>query len=678
MKFTRIRVSKKIDPGNPVMLSYLKNHYSLHLLFLKKFAKPPELYAGKHNENLFKSIGIETGEEIDFDGKGYKLSVRGNHRLINFPEKNIGDRIIEILNNEDAGFVEIKIRRHYFNGNNDKQNHDSRDNGKIGIREGWKVDIRLDNSSVKNYLSHLFSSPAIRTDFRKWFAVSPTIAWWEISYFLPGKCVVKNEKGIKIGKTSKSGPLFIDPDRDFHTLVVGSTGSGKSTLVYNTIKEILKTKSGKVILIDPHGDTAYKLKSIGAKYFEISPESSNGINILFNYGNKEINFKIAEDFVSIIKSTREMQFSESFVGPRIEDLISRGIMALSEISRATIVDLYNIIKNKEAREKLLKYNKNENVKKFLKEIEEIPREEITGTERALGRLVLDPFIRSLTSNPDDNGRLIRGIEENDLLLINLERSIFGYEDSRILSNIFAVYLWFTISSIGKGNYYMFLEEAQDYQSKFISDMISAGRKFGLRIFFITTSFKAISSSVESLFFSNISNYVLLKLSEPDKKDMQEFMGIPIEFQEEPLKFTLISSGIQSSGFTDRILFEHLKRTFIETNYQYITDINPESEIKDRILEVLESFESRSSVYFIYEIFVFHLRDYQKSNVIATLKNIINNNGKVQYMGRVNINFKGINGRFELFKYNGDLSQIKPIPEIFDLFSRYIESMQNTK
>lgn len=678
MKFIRVSITRKIDPGNPVLLSYLKNQSSLHLLYLKNFARPPELYVAKHNENLFRSIGVETGKEIYFEASGPKLSVRGDHRLINFPENNIGDRLFEILNNEDTGFIEIEIKRHYFENKHNRKNPNSKDNRKLEVREGWKVEIRLINPSLKSYISHLFSSPGIKIDFRRWLVTPPTIAWWEVSYFLPGKCVMKNERGLKIGNTAKSGALFIDPEKDYHTLVVGSTGSGKSTLTYNTIKEIISSKLGKVILIDPHGDTAHKLKSTGAKYFEISPEASTGINILFNYGSKEIKFKIAEDFVSIIKSTREMQFSESFVGPRIEDLISRGIIALSEIEGATIVDLYNIIKNQDARDKIMKSYENENVRRYIEEIGEIPREEMAGTERALGRLALDPFIKSLICNPNDRGTLINKMEESDLILINLERSVFGYEDSRILSNIFAVYLWFTISSIGKGNYYMFLEEAQDYQSKLISDMISAGRKFGLRIFFITTSFKAISSNLESLFFSNISNYVVMKLSDPDKIKIQEFMGIPIEFQEEPLKFTLIASGIQTKGFTERTIFEHYRAAFIETKYQYISTSNQEIEIYNRLSDILNSFESRSDIYFIYEIFALYFKEYEKSRVIGILKKIIKDNSKVQYMGRMNINFKGINGRFEVFKYGSEGGGGKLIPEIFELFSRYIESMLNAK
>lgn len=682
MRYVKINNLRKVDHGNPVLISYLKQGIAIDLLYLKKYGNPPIVLVHRSNAEIFKSIGVETGEEIEFFGKGKKLSIKGDHRLIDFPEKNIGDRVLEILNNEDRGFLEIKIKRHFFStSTKEKRANSSIENKKNNLREGWKLEIVTDNISLKNYMTHLFSSNKIAVTFRKIVPHSPIVAWWEISYFLPSRILMRYEKGIKIGNTNKSGPIFIDTEKEFHTLIMGSTGSGKSTLVFNTIKNILSTRSGKVILIDPHGDTAYKLRKEGVNFFEISGESGNGINILHNYSNKNINFRIAEDFVSILKSTREMQFSESYIGPRIEDLISRGIVAISNINGATLVDLYNFFKSKESRSKIIKYYDDQRIKKFVEEIESLPSEEKAGTERALARLALDPFIRSLICNPKDDGIMDRKIEESDLILINLDRGLMGYEDSRILSNIFAVYIWFVISSKRINKYYLFLEEAQDYQSKFISDMISTGRKFGLRIFFVTTSFKVISSNLEALFFSNISNYVIMKLSDPDRVDFEKFLGFPVNFQDEPLKFTLISSNSQIKGYTERVIFESHKSKFIEYEYKFLTDTEDESELSAKISEIISAFESIEKTYFIYETFAIYLSYYEKSNVISALKKIIDNKSNIQYVGRFSIDFQKTKGRYEVFEYIGNINsqgKSSQLPRIFEIYSKYIESLINTK
>ncbi len=678
MKYVKVVNLTKTDPGNPLLLSFLRTHDSLNFLFLKKYGSSPELFIEKSNSELINTMGMETGEEIFHSGNGLKLSVKGDHRLIELPEKNIGDRIFELLDNEDTGFVKLRIRRHYFNDFSKKVDVLYKDNKKLKLREGWKVDIETDNPQVRSYIAHLFSGKNIRVLFRKWRPNAPTVAWWEIVYFIPTRLVTRHESGIKIGATKKSGPIYIDFNKDFHTLIIGSTGSGKSTLVYNIINNILSSNNGKVILIDPHGETAYKLSLTSKKFFQLSGESARGINILNNYNGKNVNYRMAEDFISILKSTREMQFSESFIGPRIEDLISRGIVAISKVKGATIVDLYNIFKSKEARNKIKKVSDDAELTVFLDEIENLPREELLGTERALGRLALDPFIRSLICNPDDDGTLEKEIEKNNLILFNLDRGLFGYEDSRLLSNIFAVYLWFIISSRRDYNYYLFLEEAQDYQSAFISDMISSGRKFGLRLFFITTSFKGISSNLEALFFSNISNYIVLKLSEPDKMNFKQFIGFDVDFPNEYLKFTLISSNIQTRGYTDRVFFEPHRSEFIANNYAFLTDINLEEEVIKRVSDIMSTFESKRNIFFIYETFANYLINYEKSVVISAVKKIIKNNPKIHYVGRFNFNSSLVSGRFEVFEYIGSGNIGESVPKIFEDTSKFIENVISTK
>jgi len=678
MKYVKVVNLTNTDPGNPLLLSFLRTHDSLNFLFLKKYGSSPELFVEKSNSELINTMGMETGEEIFHSGNGLKLSVKGDHRLIELPERNIGDRIFELLDNEDTGFVKLRIRRHYFNDFSKKVDVMYKDNKKLKLREGWKVDIETDNPQVRSYIAHLFSGKNIRVLFRKWRPNAPTVAWWEIVYFIPTRLVTRHESGIKIGATKKSGPIYIDFNKDFHTLIIGSTGSGKSTLVYNIINNILSSNNGKVILIDPHGETAYKLSLTSEEFFQLSGESARGINILNNYNGKNVNYRMAEDFISILKSTREMQFSESFIGPRIEDLISRGIVAISKVKGATIVDLYNIFKSKEARNKIKKVSDDAELTVFLDEIENLPREELLGTERALGRLALDPFIRSLICNPDDDGTLEKEIEKNNLILFNLDRGLFGYEDSRLLSNIFAVYLWFIISSRRDNNYYLFLEEAQDYQSTFISDMISSGRKFGLRLFFITTSFKGISSNLEALFFSNISNYIVLKLSEPDKMNFKQFIGFDVDFPNEYLKFTLISSNIQTRGYTDRVFFEPHRSEFIASNYSFLTDINLEEEVIKKISDIMSTFESRRNIFFIYETFANYLINYEKSVVISAVKKIIKNNPKIHYVGRFNFNTSIISGRFEVFEYIGSGNIGESVPKVFEDTSKFIENVISTK
>jgi hypothetical protein len=212
-------------------------------------------------------------------------------------------------------------------------------------------------------------------------------------------------------------------------------------------------------------------------------------------------------------------------------------------------------------------------------------------------------------------------------------------------------------------------------------MVSTGRKFGLRIFFITTSFKVISSNLEALFFSNISNYIVMKLSEPDRVDFEKFIGFPVDFPDEQLKFTLISSNTQIKGYTDKVLFEPHKSKFKESKYNFLTETENDNELFMKISEILSTFESRNKTFFIYETFANYLSNYEKSKVISNLKKILKDNQNVQYIGRFNLDFQRISGRYEVFLFTGTSSAVikqSKIPRLFEIYSDYIESLIVTK
>ena len=68
-------------------------------------------------------------------------------------------------------------------------------------------------------------------------------------------------------------------DRRYHTYIVGKTGTGKSTLLSNMIKQDIENNEGLAVL-DPHGDLVEK--ALGA-----IPESRLKDLIYFNPQHKE-------------------------------------------------------------------------------------------------------------------------------------------------------------------------------------------------------------------------------------------------------------------------------------------------------------------------------------------------------------------------------------------------------
>lgn len=681
MEYLKVKSLVPIDENNPFLLSWLKSGREISILLLKKRSSPVAAYFGENDKEFLDRAGWKFSERLDFKEKGRKIFVKGDSRLLRFTKENYADGISKILNEEEDGFVELSIKHYYFGNRKSSQRYNNRHNDtdelsrKSAERSGWKAVVKFKNNDVGSYLSHIFSSPGLVTRKGKIGFSFPILAWWEVSQFIPSRIFVPDNEGIRIGHNKTRGNVYLNPQKNFHTLISGSTGSGKSTLIVGMMKDIIQNKAGKVILIDPHGDTAKKMEESVAKKFIISPDSSNSINVLRGTEDQGISYRIAEDFVSILKSVREVQYTEAFVGPRMEDLISRGISSLTKIKGTTLVDFYNILKDESSRKKIYDSTADSGIRKFIEELNLMTREEKIGTERAIGRLTNDPFVRSLICNPDDSGLLAKGIKENDLIIVNLERGNMGYEDSRLLSNIFAVYIWFILSSMRGTNYYLFLEEAQDYQSNFISDMISSGRKFGLRIFFVTTSFVVISEKLEALLFSNISNYIFLKMSDPDKSKVSKFLGRNLIFPSEPLEFLLVNSNGEEIGDLEPVNFENSISQFKEKDFDFITG-NKEKELSQQLDELFSNMENCSSILFVIEEFSHYFRDYEKREVIAAVKGKISELRNVNYVGRVTLTTGRSKARYECFEIVGKGEDCSSVPNIFletsSLLSRQLE------
>ncbi|MEM0138609.1 MAG: ATP-binding protein [Thermoplasmatales archaeon] len=644
--FIKVRRISPISESNPFLISWLSSGREIEYLMIKRKDEKVRIYISKSSENLMSHAGWYLGESIKLSERGRKLFIKGDPRYLEFGNVNYADRIIELLGQEADGFVKIRIRHHYF------PSHNARKNGAPGKQKeklGWRLDIEFYGERVGSYLKHIFSSSSVAAFTARVGFGRPVITLTEVPKFIPSSSPPYRTSGIAIGKTLNSGKIYVDFERDPHVMIAGSSGSGKSTMIVGMMNSILESKRGKVILIDPHGDTARKMAESKVAKFVVSPESGISINLIGS--RREFTYRVSEEFVSILRSFRELQYSDPLVGPRMEDIISRGITILAKNNGMTLVDFYNILRDEKVRGDLIAELDDGDLASFLRELGSMTEEEKISTERAVGRLVNDPIIRSLICNPDDRGILANALSSNSLLIFDLDRGVLGYEDSRILANIFALLIWFEISSSGIDNYFLFLEEANDYQSDLIADMMSSGRKFGLHVVFVTTSFLAISESIRPLLASNVPNYIFMRLTEPDKAKVKEFVGVELHAPEEPLNFLYLSPDGIEQGLVDPVKFSRIERKFSCRSFKFITESMNDS-MEKRLEEIFSTMEECNQTYFVLEEFVRYFGEHYRKKVISKVKEIIARDSRIRYVGRVNINTGGIKGRHECFVYNG--------------------------
>ena len=198
------------------------------------------------------------------------------------------------------------------------------------------------------------------------------------------------------------GPISLSrEERERHVYIVGKSGSGKSTTLFNLAMHDIVTRQG-VAVIDPHGDLA---ESVGdcippdrthqVCYLDAAdPERPVGFNPLANIP-AERHALAAAGIVSAFKHL----WRESW-GPRLEHFLFHGIMALLAAPHATLIDLPRIYTDKHFRDRMVARVRDPITARFWKgeypQYDERYRAEAAGPIlNKVGQLAASPALRAI-------------------------------------------------------------------------------------------------------------------------------------------------------------------------------------------------------------------------------------------------------------------------------------------
>jgi hypothetical protein len=156
--------------------------------------------------------------------------------------------------------------------------------------------------------------------------------------------IVRQPPGVVIGDNEHNGetvPVFLTADqRVRHTHIIGSSGTGKSSLLLNLIRQDIENGDG-VAVLDPHGDLIDQILTIIPEdriedVVLVNPsdvEYPIGFNILQAHSETEKNL-LASDLVSVFR-----RLSTSW-GDQMDTVLQNAILVFLESSRGgTLADL---------------------------------------------------------------------------------------------------------------------------------------------------------------------------------------------------------------------------------------------------------------------------------------------------------------------------------------------------
>lgn len=332
-----------------------------------------------------------------------------------------------------------------------------------------------------------------------------TLATSGVKTLFRQQAVRTSASGILLGATwQESGDRevrFSRGDRSRHSYIVGATGTGKSTLLFNMIMQDIENGEGAAVL-DPHGDLFHQvLNAIPARRADdvvlIDPcnfEHAVGINFLECndfYRPAQMNL-VANEMMLIFDRLYDMRATG---GPIFEQYVRHAMLLAMEndLDRATLMDVPMIFEDRDFREYLKRHCQSRITVNFWDK-----QAETAGGESSLNNLT--PYICSKL-NQFTNNALLRPIigqtkstinfrklmDEGKILLANLSKGMLGSLDCSLLGML----VMGKILTAGMGRadisfgqrrpFFLYVDEFQNFTTASVATLLSESRKFGVNL-----------------------------------------------------------------------------------------------------------------------------------------------------------------------------------------------------
>lgn len=351
--------------------------------------------------------------------------------------------------------------------------------------------------------------------------------------------VIQEEDALDLGwywsenKDEMQMAKIKEKDRRTHLYVVGASGAGKSKFLEFLIRQDILNKKG-FGLIDPHGDLAEEIKGFLLLY--LSEEEINEKIIYVDPANEEytIAFNPLEKTEGISSSEIAAELIEAFKkiwhdswGARMEDLLRNTLIALIEAD-LTLVDLPQFLVNRDFRLNTLDKVKHPITKQYFTRFNNLsPKTSDEWMESTLNKVnafLSDDRLRDMFSFKKSSFSLREVMDNSQILLLKLERGRLK-ENADLIGSLFMTKIKlaaFSRSEIPKDQrvqFYLYIDEFQNFATKTFIELLSESRKYGLSLILAHQNLSQLPENLQDSILTNCGIQACFRISRKDTEIM---------------------------------------------------------------------------------------------------------------------------------------------------------------
>ena len=385
--------------------------------------------------------------------------------------------------------------------------------------------------------------------------------------------------GMNVHRNVSTEIKMTKEDRLRHFYVIGQTGTGKTTMLKNMIRQDILNGEG-VCMIDPHGSDIQDVLSFVPKeryedviYFDPShTERPMGLNMLeYDVRFPEQKTFVVNEMMSIFNKLFDMKTAG---GPMFEQYFRNSVMLVLEDpeSGCTLLDVSRVLANKAFRETKLLKCKNPIVVQFWREVAEK-----AGGEASLANIVpyitskFDVFLsneimRPIIAQERSSFNFREVMDKKKILLVNLAKGRLGDINSNLIGLIIVGKLLMAalsrVDSFGQDlpPFYLYIDEFQNVTTDSISTIFSEARKYKLSLTVAHQFISQLDEKIKNSVFGNVGSMAVFRISPDDSEYLEKQFNpvfsakdlMNIENQNAYLK--ILSKGTPVKPFSVKIFF----------------------------------------------------------------------------------------------------------------------------
>jgi type IV secretory pathway TraG/TraD family ATPase VirD4 len=316
-------------------------------------------------------------------------------------------------------------------------------------------------------------------------------------------------------------------NRRGHMILLGKTGTGKSTLLHTMARNDFESGYG-VALIDPHGDLAEEiLDAVPASRVRdviyLNP-SDLEFPVAFNpleYVARDQRHLVASGVISTLKKVWP-----EFWGPRLEHILRHALLTLLENEQSTLLDVPRLLTEEGFREVAVARVTDPQVRRFW--VSEFARysawmrsESISPILNKVGQFLTSLPLRGIVGQPKSAVRFRTVMDEGKIFIANLAKGKIGEDNCRLLGAMLVTRI--QLAALSRADvpenrrrpFYCYFDEHSEYVTLSFAEMLSGSRKYGLNVVLTSQHLGQTDETLRAAILGNVGTFVSFRVGVED-------------------------------------------------------------------------------------------------------------------------------------------------------------------